>query len=42
MPLPTEGIDIMDNRHDISFRSVLLTPAGGRLVSLFISMRHAM
>jgi hypothetical protein len=36
---PTEGIDIMDNRHEISIRSVVLTPAGGgRRVSLFISM----
>jgi hypothetical protein len=29
-PLPTEGTDIMGNRHEISIRSVVLTPAGGR------------
>jgi hypothetical protein len=38
----TEGTDIMGNRHEISIRSVILTPAGGRRVSLFISMRHFM
>jgi hypothetical protein len=41
-PLPTEGTDIMSNRHEISIRSVVLTPAGGGRVSLFISMRHVM
>jgi hypothetical protein len=40
MPLPTEGIDIMDKRHEISIRSVSLIPAGGGRASLFVSIQN--
>jgi hypothetical protein len=45
MSLPTEGIDIMDNRHELPIRSavlVLAPAAGGRRGSLFLSMGHVM